>query len=103
VQDYLRAVPAAWDETRLVAGEPGRYVVMARRNGDAWFVAGINGTGEPLPVDVALDFADPGGSGVVIADGEGRDDVIVGNHDADALSMILAPYGGFVLRPTGGS
>ncbi len=98
VRDYLSAVPAAWDETRLVDGEPGRYVVMARRNGDRWFVAGINGTGEPLPVDVALDFADPRGSGVVIADGEGRDDVIVGNHDGDALAVTLAPCGGFVLQ-----
>jgi hypothetical protein len=31
-----------WDDTKLVDGFPGEYVVMARRSGDTWYVAGIN-------------------------------------------------------------
>ena len=44
VQDFLSTLPAVWDETRFVSGYPGEYAVLARRSGDRWFVAGINGT-----------------------------------------------------------
>ncbi|MDR1570491.1 MAG: glycoside hydrolase family 97 protein [Oscillospiraceae bacterium] len=38
---FLSAVPAAWDETRLLEGYPGSYVTIARRSGEEWYVAGI--------------------------------------------------------------
>ena len=54
VQDFLGSLPAAWDETRFVAGYPGEFAVMARRCGNTWYVAGINGTDSvkniPLPL-----------------------------------------------------
>ena len=31
--DFIRRVPTAWDETRFLAGEPGRDIVLARRSG----------------------------------------------------------------------
>ncbi len=52
VQDFFSNLPAAWDETRLVSGYPGRDVVMARRSGTTWYVAGINGTEQPLDLDL---------------------------------------------------
>ena len=42
-KQFLKDVPAAWDETRALSGEPGRTVVVARRAGDVWYVGGING------------------------------------------------------------
>ena len=38
---FLKNVPNAWDETILLDGYPGRDVTIARRKGDAWYVAGI--------------------------------------------------------------
>ncbi len=52
--DFLRSVPTAWDETRLIDGYPGRYVVMARRSGDRWYVAGLNATARPLTLTLDL-------------------------------------------------
>ena len=46
VKDYLSNLPTAWDETLLLSGYPGQDVVMARRKGSVWYVAGINGTDE---------------------------------------------------------
>lgn len=40
--DFLKSVPADWDETRFIDGYPGKYVVLARRHGDDWYVAGLN-------------------------------------------------------------
>ncbi|WP_112261487.1 glycoside hydrolase family 97 catalytic domain-containing protein [Lentzea terrae] len=38
---YLNQVPTVWDETRLLDGDPDTHAVVARRNGDRWFVGGI--------------------------------------------------------------
>lgn len=46
VKDYLGTLPTAWDDTRLLAGYPGDYVVMARKKGRTWYIAGINGNDE---------------------------------------------------------
>jgi len=42
-QEYLKQIPASWDESILLTGYPGQYVVVARRKGEKWFIAGING------------------------------------------------------------
>ena len=52
--DWLRRVPTAWDETRFVCGYPGRYVVLARRHGQAWHVAGLNATASPMELKLCL-------------------------------------------------
>ncbi len=44
VQDFLSHLPSVWDETRFVSGYPGESVVIARRSGNTWYIAGINGT-----------------------------------------------------------
>ena len=46
VQDFLGHLPSVWDETHLVSGYPGESVVIARRSGSTWYIAGINGTDE---------------------------------------------------------
>jgi alpha-glucosidase len=38
---YFEQVPAAWDDTRLLAGQPGQEAVLARRSGDRWFLGGV--------------------------------------------------------------
>ena len=55
VKDFLGQLPTVWDETRLISGYPGSNVVIARRNGSTWYVAGINGTDEPQTLSVKLD------------------------------------------------
>lgn len=52
--DWLRSVPTAWDETRFVDGYPGRYVVLARRCGDRWCVAGLNAEAEAKTLKLCL-------------------------------------------------
>lgn len=53
-RDFFAAVPAAWDETHLLSGSPDSHVVVARRSGDEWYVAGLNGLTEPISIDVPL-------------------------------------------------
>ena len=39
--EFIREVPTTWDETRFVAGEPGEFIVLARRHGRDWYLGGI--------------------------------------------------------------
>ena len=52
--DFLRQVPTTWDEVRFLDGYPGRYVVLARRHGDNWYIAGLNGTDEEKQISLDL-------------------------------------------------
>ena len=52
--DFMKEVPTTWDETRFIDGYPGRYVILARRSGAKWYVAGINAQDEPVKMKVSL-------------------------------------------------
>ena len=52
--DFLKAVPTTWDETRFLDGYPGRYVVLARRHGSDWYVAGLNAEPQPKTLTVTM-------------------------------------------------
>ncbi len=40
--DFMKQVPTTWDETRFIDGYPGKYLVMARRNADKWYIIAMN-------------------------------------------------------------
>ena len=46
---------------RVLSGEPGKTLVLARRAGQVWYVAGLNGTESPVTVKVAVPFLGEGG------------------------------------------
>jgi alpha-glucosidase len=69
---YLDQVPTVWDDTRLLAGTPGKDVVMARRSGDRWFIGAISAT-DARTMDVAL---------AALGKGPWLVDVV---HDADGV------------------
>ncbi|MDE6652911.1 MAG: glycoside hydrolase family 97 protein [Muribaculaceae bacterium] len=52
--DFLKEVPTTWDEIKFIDGYPGKYLIMARRHGDTWYVTGINAEKHPLKTKVAL-------------------------------------------------
>ena len=52
--DFMKTVPTTWDEIRFIDGYPGKYVIIARRHGDKWYVAGINAQKETLKLKVKL-------------------------------------------------
>ena len=115
VQDFLSQLPVAWDETRYVSGYPGESAVLARRSGDTWYVAGINGSDESQTLKVPLDFLpsptkspSPTGEGLGVrpAGGEaftlfndsGQQDAPWNIQTATTLptSVVSQPRGGFV-------
>lgn len=58
--DFMKNVPTTWDDIRYIDGYPGQYVVIARRNSDKWYIAGVNAQKAPININVNLSqfFAD---------------------------------------------
>jgi len=50
-------LPVVWDESHVIAGEIGKFIIMARRSGDEWFIAGLTND-EQRKMNVKLDFLD---------------------------------------------
>ena len=58
--DFMKQVPTTWDETRFIDGYPGKYIIMARRNGTQWYVVGINAEEQSLKKTITLPMFDKG-------------------------------------------
>ena len=88
---YLSEVPAVWDESRLVDGYPGEWIVVARRSGGRWWMAGLNGQDDR---DVRIDLARfPGLSGGQLISGEALTVTVA----QPTLELTLGPGDGFSL------
>ncbi|URM39172.1 glycoside hydrolase family 97 C-terminal domain-containing protein [Flavobacterium anhuiense] len=56
----MKEVPTVWDEVRFLDGYPGRYVLLARRKGVKWYIAGINAENKLLKIKVKLEMLNSG-------------------------------------------
>ena len=101
--EFITELPTTWDETLFLIGEPGEYVVLARRSGDAWYVGGITNW-TPREIDVPLDFLSTGEfEAKLYVDGsleESRPNDVSKQQQAvrstTPMHISLAPGGGFV-------
>ena len=93
VQAFLGLLPTVWDETRYVSGFPGESVVLARRRGDTWYVAGINGTDQEKTLSVPLAFV-KGKTTTLFADGNPW---LISSPAKLPKQISCKPRGGFVM------
>lgn len=97
----LDRLPRAWDETRFLVDEPGARVVIARRCGRAWYLAGLAGPGG-AEVDLALDGILGNGTYdmVLVGDGRGPTDFLITKRQRGAMDVqriMMLPRGGFLM------
>ena len=93
VQQFFGQLPSVWDETRFVSGYPGESVVLARRRGDTWYVAGINGTDQEKTLSVSLGFV-KGKTITLFADGNPW---LISSPAKLPTQITCRPRGGFVM------
>ena len=67
---FMKEVPTTWDEVRFLDGYPGKFVLMARRKGEKWYVAGVNAQKETLKTSVLLPMIAAGAEMEVYSDDE---------------------------------
>ncbi|MDH6437663.1 alpha-glucosidase [Streptomyces sp. SAI-144] len=94
-RDYFDQVPAAWDDTRLLAGEPGQEAVLARRSGERWFLGGVfAGAARTAAVPLSLGP----GRWLVETIRDGADGLVQDRQvlrGGDTLSVDVVTNGGF--------
>jgi hypothetical protein len=100
-KEFLKNVPVAWDDTRFVDGYPGKFVVLARRKADTWYLAGVNGEKAPRRVEVKpgswLEKGNYTLSTIVDgADGKSFRDAQQAFVGGNSFAVDMLPYGGFV-------
>lgn len=98
VQTLMREIPVAWEETQYIDGYPGKYVVMARKIKDTWYIAGINGETTEKTLTLNLPFIKQA-KGILVTDGNdnrsfSRQEVTVDG----SLPVTIKGNGGFVIQ-----
>jgi alpha-glucosidase len=105
-KEFLQHVPTVWDETRFLAGEPGQFLVLARRNGNQWYLGGLNGENAGRDIDVPFAFLGQSRCTMTVIEDGKTPRTFASETQAvtaqDHLEVRLQPYGGFVaiLSPT---
>lgn len=96
-KQFLKDVPSAWDESRLLAGYPSDFAVVARRKGDNWFIGGISGKNEQRELTFTLPEDCAGKGFTLICDGTDQDsfDYRDIQPKAGKVTVSLLPNGGF--------
>jgi len=98
VKNFMKNIPAMWEDSKFIDGYPGSYVIMARQGNGKWLVAGINGKAAARQITLDLRSLHVN-QGVMIVDGDGglfQKQEIQLKADKK-LNLTLRPNGGFVI------
>ena len=99
--DFIAKIPTIWDETRILDGKVGEYIVTARRSGNTWYVGGLTNR-EARDLNVDLSFLNGKQMQLfrdgVNADRKGADFKLISERIDNKLQIHLAPGGGFAAK-----
>ena len=99
--DFLKTLPTTWDETRYIDGYPGKYVVLARRHGNDWYVAGLSAEKQSLTLTLDLPMFTPGQTLQYYVDDKKTGEPSLTTLKVDKkgkAKVILQPNGGLILK-----
>ena len=101
IREYMSLIPTTWDETRFIDGFPGKYVVMARKSGTTWYIAGINGEESEKEITFTMPFVSKAATGNLFTDGNTNRSFIksvVHVKKGGKIKLKIMPTGGFVIK-----
>ncbi len=102
--EFIRRVPASWDETRFLQGAPGKYIAITRRKGQLWYLGAMSGDNSKK-LDISLSFLPKGKYKAILwQDGElprevKRTTEIVINQQVLKLDIAAAGGAAVILEP----
>ena len=103
--EFLQVVPTVWDDTHVIDGFPGEFIVIARQHEQEWFLGGLNNETQKS-IDIPLNFLGNGTFKVKIfadayeaADYPDRLNIYEKTIDAqDTLKIDMAGSGGVAIQ-----
>ena len=99
--DFMKEVPTTWDEVRFIDGYPGKYIILARRSGDKWYVVGINAEAQPLKKTITLPMFAVGTSLQMYSDDAQLNGSVktIKQNKKQQLQVTIPCNGGLVILP----
>lgn len=96
----MKDIPNTWDETVFIDGFPGKFVTIARRSGDTWYIAGINGEEIDHELSIDLPFIKKSTPYYMITDVDNRKMKEENGIWKTGKKKIIQmqPYGGFIMK-----
>lgn len=103
--ELLGSIPTTWDETKILQGKIGEYIISARKKGRDWFIAGLNND-TAREILLPLDFINDGEYNMTLC----KDGLNAHNYGSDYMLsdkvvrggqkqiIKMAPGGGFLLK-----
>jgi len=99
IKEFMSSLPETWDDVKFIEGYPGKYVVLARKKGSTWYIAGINGENAERTIELDLPFITTTSKGFIITDTkDGKNFVKKNVQLSKPINITLQPYGGFVIK-----
>lgn len=104
--ELLGSIPTTWDETIVMDGIVGEYILTARKKGNDWFIGGMSGWNGKSISNMKLDFLDEGKyEATICEDGINADlnasDYLISKKELsrnDFLDVRMAKGGGWLMR-----
>jgi len=99
VKEFMSSVPKNWDDVKFIDGYPGKYVVLARKKGNEWFIAGINGEDTERTITVNPNSFNDISNGILITDAQDKKELVQTNIDfSNPIKITMLPHGGFLIK-----
>ena len=101
VKTFMQELPNTWEDVKFIDGYPGKLVIIARKAGNNWYVAGMNGENIEKTVSIKLPFVKSTQSGQLITDGADNgsfDNKVISIAPKQSIELKLKGNGGFVIK-----
>ncbi len=100
--EFISTIPTVWDESRVIEGKMGEYIITARRKGDSWYIGGLsNWDIREVTIDVESITGKSGRATIykdgINADNNGTDFAVEELEVESPLTITMAAGGGFVV------
>lgn len=96
VADYLKDIPTNWDDSKFIDGYPGKYIIMARKKDNIWYIVGINGENKVKEIEIDLSFVANESGYVILENEKGFQQLAVSKNTK--IKVTMKPNGGFVMK-----
>jgi len=101
IREYMSSVPTQRDDTFFIDGFPGKFVVMTRKSGKTWYVAGIDGETTGKEISFTLPFVSKDLNADLYTDGETNrtfSKSAVQLKKGKKTTLVIKPTGEFVMN-----
>lgn len=99
--EFLKQVPTVWDETRVLSGEAGRHIILARRSGRDWYLGGLSAD-DRFRTSLSLSFLENGSYSAEIYEDGSNDKASYEHVDISQKDVKRGSKLDINMRPAGG-